>query len=191
MTNQLINRPKYISYLKVGRLLHIITIMEFALILFLIPYVPDFLNETNLSLLLLKSYGLVYLIWLPVSAQLDAISRFQNYKQIKDQLFLNGYQQRILKPVLKSRCQRDAAEVAAMELGYHEQCRQYFRSNGYRWYHLLPSWIFSKPQYLFSWYFFKTTFFAPYYHPKTDFKALANASSHIQPINNHTYEKAG
>jgi hypothetical protein len=187
----LIYRPKYISYLKVGRLLHIITIAELVAIIVLIPHVPDFISESNLGLLFLKSYALVYMIWLPVSAQLDARSRFQNYKQIKDQLYLNGFQQRILKPVLKSRCQRDAAAVAAMELGYHEQCKQYFSSNGFRWYHLLPAWVFAKPQYLFTVYFFKTTFFASFYHPKVDFKVLLKTKSDILPINNCAYEKAG
>jgi hypothetical protein len=187
----MIYRPKFISYLKVGRLLHLITIAELALFILLLPYITGFLNESNPVLMVIKVFALAYMAWLPVSAQLDARSRFQNYKQIKDQLFQNGFQQRILKPVLKSRCQRDAAEVAALELGCHEQCRQYFRSHGFRWYHLLPTWIFVKPQYLFTIYFFKTTFFAPFYQPKTDFKALAGNKSGIQPIKKYPYEKAG
>lgn len=109
---------------------------------------------------------MIYLFSFPIFGQLDARSRFQNYKQIKDQIFIYGYDERIFKPVLKSRCQRDAAWLSAKELGYAKQCKSYFKSMGYRWYHLFPDFVFSKPEFLFTNYFWKTTFFTPRYVPK-------------------------
>ncbi|MEA3476655.1 MAG: hypothetical protein U9R60_00620 [Bacteroidota bacterium] len=149
-----------------------ITLLEIAIIIILLPQFLLFIKESNVPVLLLKSCLILYILWFPVSAQLDARSRFQNYKQLKDQIYLNGYQERILKPVLKSRCQRDAAKVAANELGYIKECTQYFKSYGYRWYHLIPDWFFRKPHFLLSKYFFRTTFFAQYYNPRVDYKAI-------------------
>lgn len=120
-------------------------------------------------ILLIKIWLIAYICSLPILAQLDARSRFQNYKQIKDQLYDYGYDERIFRPVLKSRCQRDAAWLSATELGYGEKCKVYFRSFGYRWYHLLPDFVFSKPQFMFTSYFWKTTFFTPKYNPKFDY----------------------
>jgi len=101
-----------------------------------------------------------------VLSQLDARSRWQNYKQIKDYLYGFGYRERIFKPVLNSSCQRNAALIAAEELGYRARVEAFFRSQGYRWYHIPPDFVFSHPQFLFSRHFWRTTFFAPTYHPK-------------------------
>ena len=84
-----------------------------------------------------------------------------------------GFKTRILMPVLKSRCQRDAALVSAKELGLYHQCQKFFQVHGYRWYHLLPDFVFKKPQFLITKYFWQTTFFAPYYPPKIDFSDLS------------------
>ena len=148
------------------------TISEIALLFVYLHYLTVGFSVDFFSLPLLTIVFYLLLWMYPFSAQLDARSRYQNYKQIKDQIYNFGYNTRILKPVLKSRCQRDAAATAAHELGLRNECRKYFKNHGYRWYHLLPDFVFTHPFFFFSGYFWKTTFFAPTYKAKTDFKSL-------------------
>lgn len=162
-------RYSIVSYLRVSYLLQLMTVTEIALLYFIYHHfnLKGWLSEGNVALKLICLYPL----WSPpVFAQLDARSRFQNYKQIKDQIYAYGFKTVILKPVLKSRCQRDAAIVAAEELGYKQQCSRYFYSFGYRWYHLLPDFIFSKPYFLFYWSFWETTFFVNRYRSRFDYR---------------------
>ena len=175
------------SYLLAGKLLHIITILEVLIILFLVPSIAELNTGTNFMLIVLKNYFVVFFISLPFFSQLDARSRFQNYKQIKDQIFLYGYKERILSPVLKSRCQRDAAWLAAKELGFEKECKLYYARHGYRWYHLFPDFLFSKPQFLFSFYFWKTTFFCTSYTPKVDYRSLKSADNSNKVTSDTTY----
>lgn len=97
---------------------------------------------------------------------MDAYSRYQNYKQINDQILEFGWQERILRPMLSSRCQRDAASVACQKLELGEECKNYFSSFGYKWYHIIPDFVFKNPSFFFSSYFWRTTFFTPYYKSK-------------------------
>lgn len=157
------------SYLVAGKLLHLITLIELIAIIILVPLIAGLETGGNILWWGVKYYAIGFLVSLPLFSQLDARSRFQNYKQIKDQIFLYGYDQRIFKPVLKSRCQRDAAWLSAEELGYGDQCKAYFHSHGYRWYHIFPDFVFSKPQFLLTTYFWRTTFFSPRYTPKVDY----------------------
>lgn len=167
------------SYIIAGKLLHIISLLELMAVFILVPVI--FKMNTGESYLLfgLKYYAIAFLVSLPFFSQLDARSRFQNYKQIKDQIFLYGYDERIFKPVLKSRCQRDAAWLSAQELGYGTRCKSYFRSHGYRWYHILPDFVFRKPQFLFTSYFWRTTFFSPKYISKVDYDSLLQGPESI------------
>jgi len=156
------------SYILAGRLLHIITLIEILVILIVVPFVLNFDQDTMLSFIL-KYYILCFFLSLPIFSQLDARSRYQNYKQIKDQIYFYGWDLRILKPILKSRCQRDAALTSSRELGFEKECQKYFKANGYRWYHLFPDFVFSKPHFLFTKYFWRTTFFTPRYNPKFNY----------------------
>lgn len=161
-------RFKIISYLKVGYLLHIITLVEllFSSVLFYFFDIHSWLmNDPTLKKIALLSPVMV----LPLMAQLDARSRYQNYKLIKDHLYLYGFKTRILKPFMKSSCQRDAAKVAAEELGMLSQCQQYFKSNGYDWYHLIPDVVLQKPSILLARNFWITTFFTKTYDSKFNF----------------------
>ena len=95
-------RSQVISYLKVGYLLHIITLIElfFSFVLFYILEASSWLaNDPTLMKLVLSP-----LVVLPLMAQLDVRSRYQNYKLIKDHLYTYGFKTRILKPFLKSSC---------------------------------------------------------------------------------------
>lgn len=160
------------SYVLAGRLLHLITFLELILIIYLLPYILKIDTNGSIGLIALKLYIAGYIISLPIFSQLDARSRYQNYKQIKDQFYIYGFKTRILKPVLKSRCQRDAALVSAKELGLYEKCNDLFRKHGYRWYHLLPDFVYRKPQFLLTKYFWATTFFASTYHAKIDYSLV-------------------
>jgi hypothetical protein len=162
-----------VSYLLSGRLLHLITLIEILAIILLVPIILKMETGNSYILFFLKYYAIIFLLSLPIFSQLDARSRYQNYKQIKDQFYTYGFDHRILNPVLKSRCQRDAAVIAAEELGLKNSCIEYFRQFGYRWYHLFPDFVFQKPQFLFTRYFWQTTFFASTYEPKVDFKILS------------------
>ena len=171
-TSTMIIRSKSISYLKAGYLLHLMTLLEITLYVFAFQYlkIGEWLNAGNLfwKILLLLPFMVA-----PFFPQLDAYSRFQNYKQIKDHLYLRGFKIRILKPFIQSRCQRDAAMLAAEELGMKAECKQHFYEQGYRWYHLLPDFLFTHPQTLFCKAFWLNTFFAKKYQAKYDFRKIS------------------
>ncbi len=166
------NTHKVKVYLLTGRLLHLITLTELVLLFILIPILNRIDTSQDLFYTGLRYFAMAYLLSLPVFSQLDARSRYQNYKKIKDQFFLYGFDSRILNPVLKSRCQRDAAVISASELGLKKECVCYFKKHGYRWYHIIPDFVFSHPQFLLSKYFWLTTFFVPKYESKVDYSSI-------------------
>lgn len=151
-----------LSYLRAGLLLHAVTLIEIAV---LAAAGPGLLPEREDSWLEMAGNGffLVFLTSLPVLSQLDARCRYQNYKRVKDQFNRFGFDPRILRPLTKSRCQRDAARVAASEAGYGNACRMFFRSCGYRWYHIFPDFLLTRPDFLASRHFWKSTFFLKTY----------------------------
>ena len=154
------------TYLRVGALLHWNTVLYLLLakpFLHLgLTWLEQGLLVPGLLLCWLASFFLANM----VLSQLDARSRWQNYKQIKDSLYEFSYRERIFKLFLKSSCQRQAALIAAEDLGYRDRVEAFFRSHGYRWYHIPPDFVFAHPQFLLSRHFWRTTFFAPTYHPK-------------------------
>ena len=151
-----------VSYLRTGLLLNSLTVVEFILFC---AAAPELLPNDSDSLLknIYKGWLLLFLASLPVFSQLDARCRYQDYKRAKDLFFRFGFDPRIIKTLLKSRCQRDAAMVAALESGHGESCRAFYRSQGYRWYHILPDFLFSHPQFLMSRHFWQSTFFLKTY----------------------------
>jgi hypothetical protein len=54
-----------------------------------------------------------------------------------------------------------------------KECKLYFKNQGYRWYHVLPDFLFHQPYYLFQKSFWLNTFFAKYYPAKFDFTSGA------------------
>lgn len=160
---------KFISYYKVGALLHWISLSTFIIGWFLYG---RFLDSTVVNFspsYFLWIFGISFFISNTILSEMDAWSRYQNYKQLKDQVSLFGYQNRLLKPMLHSRCQRDAAQEACNDLGYGNNCKTYFSSFGYKWYQIIPDFVFKYPLFFFSLFFWRTTFFTPYYAPKVDF----------------------
>ncbi|WP_319468319.1 hypothetical protein [uncultured Pseudodesulfovibrio sp.] len=85
--------------------------------------------------------------WLVVAlfAMADAVSRHRECERIKRMFRKYGYSERILEPLARSRCQRDAAIFAADEVGYGDVARCYFVELGYRWYHILPDLVVRNP----------------------------------------------
>lgn len=101
-----------------------------------------------------------------IFAQLDAFSRFQNYKKAKDMFYENGFKPRIADLFIHSRCQRDAVKVAARDLGFLDPLCLYYQTLGYRWFHLLPDALFLKPLVFFSRRYWLRTLFEKKYTSK-------------------------
>lgn len=175
----MIFRTNLNSYIRVGHLLHLMTLLEIAIFAGLIQWLHLGVWLTE-GPIMLKIPFLLPFILAPLFPQLDAYSRFQNYKLIKDHLFAHGFQTRILKPFIRSRCQRDAVIVAAEELGMGKECKAHFREAGYRWYHLLPDFILKEPATLICSSFWLNTFFAKTYTSKFNFKKMkAGTENHL------------
>jgi len=159
----------FIRYLNVGRLLHIVAILAFSIAVFSFVSLInlDFNSDINSGII----WSAVFIIFFSmcILAELDGYSRFQNYKQVKDQLYLNGLQGRLLKPLMISSCQREAALLAGKELGFYSDVKHYFYVKGYRWYHIIPDFVFKNPLFFFTDYFWRTTFFTPYYSSKVNY----------------------
>ncbi|HEY0433166.1 MAG TPA: hypothetical protein VGC95_04805 [Chitinophagaceae bacterium] len=159
------------SYLRAGILLHVITVVEIGCFTSLFCF-ADMDSWFSPSYSFLKYIAFSPSVGMPLFAQLDARSRYQNYKLIKDNLYRYGFQKRILRPFIKSRCQRDAIRAAAMELGMLDVCRDFFRTQGYRWYHMLPDVVFDQPSVLLTKNFWVTTLFEKNYQPKHNYQKL-------------------
>lgn len=103
---------------------------------------------------------------------MDAWSRFQNYKRIKDYFFEYGFTTKIARHYSGSKCQRNALLVAAKELGLEKEALKYYRKIGIKWFHLIPYFMMRDPLFLFRRYFWSRTFMEKYYEPKFDFRKL-------------------
>ncbi len=177
-------RPFIITYYKLGYLLHLMTIAEIVLIVacFKQFHLIAWAQEGNPFF---RWFLLFCLVFPPIFPQCDARSRYQNYKQVKDHLFLYGYQNRIIKPFSHSRCQRDAVLAAAEELGFEVECKNYFIMLGYKWHHLMPDFLVNNPKFLFNKQFWLTTFFVKTYKSKVDFsknQLFCHAGNKRSPI---------
>lgn len=153
---------KALTYLRAGLLLHAITLLEIVILSKAGPGCFPAAGD-SWPQIVCKGVLLVFLASLPVLSQLDARCRYQNYKRVRDQFRRHGFDPRILRPLMKSRCQRDAAGLAARKSGHGKACRAFFRSCGYRWYHVLPDFLFTRPGFLISRHFWKSTFFLKAY----------------------------
>ena len=111
-------------------------------------------------------YGILpcWSVGMVVLALLDARSRFQDYKRAKDLFFENGFKSRIAKIYIHSKCQRDAARVAAKDLGLLEQLDFFYQSQGYHWYHIFPDFISQKPWIVFSRRYWRKILFESHYN---------------------------
>ena len=161
-----------IRYINVGRLLHFIALLDLIISAVAVYYIVTLNAVQNTGLITICVVVVVLFGGMSVYAELDGYSRFQDYKRVKDQLYFYGYQERIIRPMLKSRCQRDAAQLACDELGVGEQSKTHFNSHGYKWYHIIPDFVWADPGFFFKAYFWRGTFFTPYYKSRVDFSLL-------------------
>ncbi|MEN9685375.1 MAG: hypothetical protein RLZZ28_1161 [Bacteroidota bacterium] len=163
---------KYISYLRVGRLLY------YSLILFVLEawiywvQLKKAVFSGNIFWILfwiaffLFSFSHIFLVLA------DGWSRFQNYKRAKDQFYIHGFNRKIANTYIGSKCQRMAAEVAAEELGIDEELKVYYISMGVKWYHYVPYFMIKEPLFLFKKKFWSRTFLEKNYIPKFDYSQL-------------------
>jgi hypothetical protein len=96
--------------------------------------------------------------WGVVLCQADAFSRYREFKRLRRLLRRYGFRPGLFRLVAASRCQRDAALLAARETGCRAQARHVFRELGYRWYHILPDAIVANPFIFFHPRFLRSTF---------------------------------
>lgn len=143
---------RFARYIRAGALLHLVTALGCVFFRFFWG-----LESTWMFMLCLGSAGMV------TCSQLDARSRFQDYKKIKDLLYENGFDTRIISLYRFSRCQRDAVCAAAEDLGLLHPVKRYFQGCGYKKYHIIPEFLFSKPAVLFTSKFWRVTLFARTY----------------------------
>jgi hypothetical protein len=108
----------------------------------------------------------IYFSSLVITTQLDAYSRYQNYKMAKDLLHQYGFKKPLIRVFSKSKCQREAAAEAGNCLGFKKEVNDYFYSMGFRWYHILPHIIIKKPQIFFTKDYWLSTFFVSNYKSK-------------------------
>ena len=161
-----------VSYLRVGKLLY------WSLVLFLLEswfYWVQFEASLEQSSLIWVAFWFSCFLFSFVHIFLvimDGWSRFQNYKRAKDLFFIHGFNSRIPEMYLGSKCQRNAAIVAAEELGYKDEIMDYFQGRGIRWYHYIPYFMLHDPLFLFRNYFWERTFLEKVYESKFDYRRL-------------------
>jgi len=107
-------------------------------------------------------YGLILFFF----AQLDAYSRYQNYKKAKDLFHENGFKIRIVNIFINSHCQRSAIKVAALDMGFVKDLCTYYHQQGYQWFHVLPDFIFYRPLIVFTRKYWEKTLFEQRYKSK-------------------------
>ncbi len=153
---------KLLSFLSAGRTLHLFCIGS---LLLCVHFLSRLFTMESWSELLLLLPALLFGT-LVITTQLDAYSRYQNYKVVKDLMYEHGFRNLLLGPFAHSHCQRDAVREAAKQLNYQEQTRAYFRKIGYHWYHIIPTPIAKNPRLLLTKGYWGTTLFAKHYQSK-------------------------
>lgn len=161
-----------IRYINVGRLLHLIAFLDLIVTAVAIYFILTLDSRHDMGLMITWSVVLIMFGGMSVYAELDGYSRFQDYKRVKDQLYFYGYQDRILRPMSRSRCQRDAGQLACDEFSIGKKSKEYFTDSGYKWYHIIPDFVLEDPGFFFKSYFWHGTFFTPYYEPRVDYAQI-------------------
>ncbi|MBZ4685460.1 MAG: hypothetical protein JG774_1205 [Desulfomicrobiaceae bacterium] len=95
--------------------------------------------------------------WVVLLCQADALCRYHEYLRLRRMLERYGFHPRIFTPMLGSRCQRDAALLAARKTGHLEAAWAMLRAHGYRAYHLIPDSVRRDPHTPLRPAFWRTT----------------------------------
>ena len=167
ISNNRIRYNQIVRFLRVGRLLHLTALAAVCIAAVSAGNTRQCLAAGEPAgamiwgILMFCGLGLFWF------AQKDAVCRFQNYKQAKDLLYEKQHnvqsRKRIAKLFAVSRCQREAAMVAARDLGLHIELAEYYYRSGYRWYHIIPDSVVRSPLLLLRRSYWKNTLFVPYY----------------------------
>ena len=153
---------QFVRYLKVGIYLHMMAIFGIWLLWKGVQGIVNYNVENNIVF-----YIWLFFIWvgfiLFLFSTLDAFGRYQNYKLIKDKLYILGFDGRLVKPFMYSNCQRIAILVAAIDLNCAIEVKNYLYTKGYRWYHILPETWTRSPFILFTQSFWEKILFTKKY----------------------------
>ena len=152
----------FLRYLKVGRFLHIMTLISLTIFGWSFSYLEvsnSIFDLIHFLYLFLSLFG----ITVAIISQLDAFGRFQNYKQLKDKFYEYGFNLRLIRPFMFSKCQRDAILVASEDFDSKDKVKLYFYEKGYRWYHVLPDVFVDNPLLIFKMEFWNKILFTKYY----------------------------
>jgi hypothetical protein len=150
-------------YLLVGRFLHYVAFISFILFVYSLKKIINYSGQNNI-ILIMYYYFAYQTLGISIFAELDARSRFQNYKQVLNNLIKYGFREIIILPMIYSKCQRDAVFIACKQIGYGETIKKFFYLKGYRWYHVFPDFLLKNPSFILTKTFWKTTFFVPEYN---------------------------
>lgn len=154
-------------YFQTAYLLHLMAVASIFLSYFFTKEFLNLLEITGSSWKLIPcGIGSIYFFTLILFSQFDARSRYQNYKLAKDRLYKYGFDSRLLKPFVYSRCQRDAIATAAKDLNMQKEWNQLSSEMGFRWYHLLPVIVKRNPLVLLTRDYWSKTLFVSTYHSK-------------------------
>ena len=163
-------RKRVIRYLRAGKLLHLVslagllvgTTCSSVLVFYLDPLWPG--AGLCIAAAAVSGFGLICF------AQKDAICRFQNYKLAKDLFYENRFKSRGVQRVgslfAVSKCQREAALAAAVDMDLARDLAAFYRGRGYRWYHLIPDRVSARLGTLMTRRFWQKTLFVPVYRSK-------------------------
>lgn len=150
-------------YLQTGVLLHLMGIAGLFLFFVFMEKAYVAFQQQSVIWTLIHSYLTIHCLTLPFFSQFDARSRYQNYKMLKDKLYTYGFDERIIRPFVFSRCQRDAVRVAAAELHLASEFKTSVYKMGFRWYHILPHMVLKSPGLLFTKSYWQKTLFVKAY----------------------------
>ncbi len=139
------------DYLRAAPLPHLTTLKALGVGLGLEAWCAEVLG-TSWRLLFSGLMG-----WVVLLCQADALCRYQEYRRLRALLVRYGFRPRLITPMLGSRCQRDAALLAARKTGHLEAVRSFVQAHGYRAYHLIPESIRRNPRTLLSPAFWRAT----------------------------------
>ncbi|UNY97715.1 hypothetical protein MQE36_11535 [Zhouia spongiae] len=161
-----------VSYFRVGRLLH------YSLVLFVMEawiYGVQLMKaiQSGKVVWIIFWIGFFLFSFLHIFLVImDGWSRFQNYKRAKDQFYVHGFNRRIANTYIGSKCQRNAAIVAAQELGIGQEIRDYYEKMNVKWYHFVPYFMIKDPLFIIRKNFWSRTFLEKNYQSKFDYKQL-------------------
>jgi hypothetical protein len=111
VVNFKINIPGILSrvwiYIEVGLWLHAISLLCTISSLYFYQLTEEAFIYHDIPGIIVFGYFFLHMLTIPFFAELDAYSRFQNYKSMKDLLYHYGFQIRFIKTLRHSKCQRE------------------------------------------------------------------------------------